>query len=74
MTTEAGKRLLGGIWHEFSADPEDMIAAIEAEAIAAERARIAAAVRDMRWAPDSDEDEETEWVDRAAVLALLEPG
>ena len=44
------------------------------EAVAAERARIRAAVEGLRWAPDSDEDEETEWIGRAAVLRIIDGG
>jgi hypothetical protein len=74
--TEAGNRLLGDIFNwigKFSADPEDMIAAIEAEVLAAERARIAEAVRwtnPMMWHPAAVK---AVGEFRAMILALLEP-
>lgn len=78
MTTQAGKRLLGDIWisRTFEADPEDMIAAIEAEAVVAERVRIAAAVRGRK-IPQADPDYLTHYGHGyndaiAAVLAIVE--
>ena len=81
MTTEAWKRLLGDIFKwmgMFSADPEDMIAAVEAEAIAAERARIADGVWGLEGQCHSysglycDSSPCVENVSRAAVLAIVE--
>lgn len=72
MTTEAGKRLADELQVAYRID---LIAAIEAEAAAAERARLAEAVRrtfdpyDGPWQQDQREG----WEDcRAAVLAILE--
>ena len=74
--TEAGKRLLRRYdeeWPEkFDIDEGD-IAAIEAEAVAARNAEIAAAVRGLPGEPLSEL--EQQWAlgpFRAAVLALLE--
>jgi hypothetical protein len=61
--TDAGKRLLEELilWTNGE-QPEAYIAAIEAEAVAAERARIRAAVEEFV----------RPFIDRAAVLAIIE--
>ena len=57
VTTEAGKRLLDAPWMLLPGQPlmADQIAAIEAEAVGDERARIVAAVR--RLDPDAYADD-----------------
>ena len=73
--TEAGRAYLDGVRRGFTAPvarAEEAISLIEAEAVAAALSTLRARVEGMRWAPDSDEDEETEWVDRAAVLAVID--
>ena len=84
MKTEAGKRLLAQIIVEddaewvFPLDPEAAIAAIEAEACAAERARIAEAVRGLEGQCHDGEGLGCDSfpcevnVSRAAVLAIVE--
>jgi hypothetical protein len=81
MTTEAGKRMLmilpGPDEHGNGIDWKGRIDAIEAEAVAAERARIRAAVEGMfgQFHPMcAIEDEPTDHmvVSRKAVLAIVE--
>ena len=72
MTTEAGKRLSADIGYGLI---DDDIAAIEAEAVAAERTRIAEAVRGLPTATRyySDEDPPLRVVPLQSVLDLVEP-
>ena len=81
-TTAAGKRLLAEYYGPERAEtrlPSDQyfvlaakIAAIEAEAVAVERARIRTAVRGLPplWAVGESPDH---WIERAAVLAIINP-
>jgi hypothetical protein len=75
MTTEAGKRLLNNV-HYANADD---IAAVEAEAFAAERERIRTAVEGLDGSEFIDDYGDADWpgttyfgVDRAAVLRIIE--
>jgi len=80
MTTEAGKRLLAGSWVLGPGQPlmVHIIAAIEAEAVAAERTRIAEAVRGLEGQCHDGEGLGCDSfpcsvnVSRAAVLAIIE--
>jgi hypothetical protein len=89
MTTEAGKRLLGFIdaaienttngvsWRNGAGYArvcaEGSIPAIEAEAVAAERARLRAAVQEVEGHPHAETGGKGRyWIDRAAVLAIIE--
>ena len=73
MTTMAAKLLLmaGLEFHSGRrlADHPELIAAIEAEAVAARNAEIAAAVRGL---DDGYEGGWGGWIERAAVLAIVE--
>ena len=81
MATEAGKRLLEfwqlhrvmlhGVTDQNDAIPDD-IAAIETEAVAAERARIAEAVQGLPSGVGRVGSRSVSVVDRAAVLAIIE--
>ena len=74
-TTAAGRALLEREQlnaRSFPLITQEAVLAIEAEARADLLDRLAAGVRDMTWAPDGDDESEVEWIDRAAVLALIE--
>lgn len=74
--TEAGRRLLAEEWDNFDAKPwgslADHVDAIEDQAAATERARIAGLVEALPWESLLRHQNGDDTVSRAAVLAAIE--